>query len=163
MNTRQRRPRIPEFRFRVLIIGRANAGKTSILQRVCETTESPIIYRQNGVGKERVRAPTLSFPSLISPPTRLHLTRRWMLVPIVLLFGTSKHGASEASTASTMNLCSPIIWVTLFTILAESNRVAQRNLKFCKNSFDASAEKGDCETDCMQYGLHPPVLAITNN
>ncbi|KAH8983047.1 hypothetical protein EDB86DRAFT_2811887, partial [Lactarius hatsudake] len=32
-------------RFRVLIIGRANAGKTSILQRICETTESPIIYR----------------------------------------------------------------------------------------------------------------------
>jgi GTPase SAR1 family protein len=31
-------------RFRVLIIGRANAGKTSILQRVCDTTESPEIY-----------------------------------------------------------------------------------------------------------------------
>ena len=31
-------------KFRVLIIGRANAGKTSILQRVCDTTESEI-YR----------------------------------------------------------------------------------------------------------------------
>ncbi|KAJ7189518.1 hypothetical protein GGX14DRAFT_333981, partial [Mycena pura] len=32
---------------RVLIIGRANAGKTSILQRVChwQSTESPVIYR----------------------------------------------------------------------------------------------------------------------
>jgi len=29
----------------VLVLGRANAGKTSILQRVCETTESPKIYR----------------------------------------------------------------------------------------------------------------------
>ena len=29
--------RIPNIRFRVLIIGRANAGKTSILQRVCNT------------------------------------------------------------------------------------------------------------------------------
>ncbi|KAH9054969.1 hypothetical protein EDB87DRAFT_1540138, partial [Lactarius vividus] len=33
--------RIPKIQFRVLIIGRANAGKTSILQRVCETTGQP--------------------------------------------------------------------------------------------------------------------------
>ena len=33
------------FFFRVLIIGRANAGKTSILQRICDTTESPAITR----------------------------------------------------------------------------------------------------------------------
>ncbi|KAF8264780.1 hypothetical protein EI94DRAFT_1737693 [Lactarius quietus] len=38
--------RLPKFRFRVLVVGRANAGKTSILQRVCETTESPTIYRE---------------------------------------------------------------------------------------------------------------------
>ncbi|KAH9027831.1 hypothetical protein EDB85DRAFT_94578 [Lactarius pseudohatsudake] len=46
MNTQLPRRRIPEVRFRVLIIGRANAGKTSILQRICETTESPVIYRE---------------------------------------------------------------------------------------------------------------------
>ncbi|KAH9019998.1 hypothetical protein EDB84DRAFT_1565852 [Lactarius hengduanensis] len=45
MNTQQPR-RLPEIKFRVLIIGRANAGKTSILQRVCETTESPVINRE---------------------------------------------------------------------------------------------------------------------
>jgi len=44
--------RIPDLRFRVLVIGRANAGKTSILQRVCDTTESPKIYR----GGEEVRS-----------------------------------------------------------------------------------------------------------
>ena len=50
---RQRpRRRNPEFQFRVLIVGRANAGKTSILQRVCETTESPIIYRRRLGAKE---------------------------------------------------------------------------------------------------------------
>ncbi|KAH9051709.1 hypothetical protein EDB87DRAFT_1693810 [Lactarius vividus] len=47
MDTQQPRRRIPEIRFRVLIIGRANAGKTSILQRICETTESPVIYHRN--------------------------------------------------------------------------------------------------------------------
>ncbi|KAH9054680.1 hypothetical protein EDB87DRAFT_1834670 [Lactarius vividus] len=48
---RQHRRQIPEVQFRVLIIGRANAGKTSILQRICETTESPVIYQ----GGEEVR------------------------------------------------------------------------------------------------------------
>ncbi|KAJ7913608.1 hypothetical protein B0H13DRAFT_1612399 [Mycena leptocephala] len=37
--------RLPNVQFRVLVAGRANAGKTSILQRVCETTESPEIYK----------------------------------------------------------------------------------------------------------------------
>jgi GTPase SAR1 family protein len=36
---------VPGLQFRVLVLGRANAGKTTILQRVCETTESPKIYR----------------------------------------------------------------------------------------------------------------------
>ncbi|KAN0127831.1 hypothetical protein V8E53_014387 [Lactarius tabidus] len=52
---------LPEITFRVLTIGRANAGKTSILQRVCETTESPVIYRrtEDWSGQvEEVRAPT---------------------------------------------------------------------------------------------------------
>lgn len=35
-------------RFRVLVIGRANSGKTTLLQRVCNTTESPIVRDQNG-------------------------------------------------------------------------------------------------------------------
>ncbi|KAN0082400.1 hypothetical protein V8E55_008195 [Tylopilus felleus] len=35
-------------RFRILVIGRANAGKTTLLQRVCRTTESPIIHDQRG-------------------------------------------------------------------------------------------------------------------
>ncbi|KAI6115748.1 hypothetical protein EV401DRAFT_2198061 [Pisolithus croceorrhizus] len=40
-------------RFRILVMGRANAGKTTILQRVCNTTDQPEIF--NGKG-ERVDA-----------------------------------------------------------------------------------------------------------
>jgi hypothetical protein len=51
-------PRV-NVRFRVLIVGRANAGKTSILQRVCDTTESPEIYRIDSSGsRELVRSPS---------------------------------------------------------------------------------------------------------
>ncbi|KIM51174.1 hypothetical protein SCLCIDRAFT_143853 [Scleroderma citrinum Foug A] len=34
--------------FRILIVGRANAGKTTILQRVCATTKRPKIFDGNG-------------------------------------------------------------------------------------------------------------------
>lgn len=40
--------RIP--RFRILVMGRANAGKTTILQRVCNTADQPEIF--NGKGKK---------------------------------------------------------------------------------------------------------------
>ena len=34
--------------FRILVTGRSNAGKTTLLQRVCKTTELPEIYDSNG-------------------------------------------------------------------------------------------------------------------
>ncbi|KAG1733785.1 hypothetical protein EDB19DRAFT_2041078 [Suillus lakei] len=37
-------------RFRILIVGRANAGKTTILQKVCNTRDNPEIY--NSAGKK---------------------------------------------------------------------------------------------------------------
>ncbi len=55
MDTKQSRP-IPNIIFRVLIIGRANSGKTTILQRVCDTTDSPTIYRRiSGGERKKVR------------------------------------------------------------------------------------------------------------
>jgi len=75
MDTQQPPRRLPKIKFRVLIIGRANAGKTSILQRVCDTTESPVVYRQKGFDdEERVRC--LSFidsASLVSPSHQIRL------------------------------------------------------------------------------------------
>jgi GTPase SAR1 family protein len=35
-------------RFRVLVIGRANAGKTTICQKMCNTTDPPVVRDQNG-------------------------------------------------------------------------------------------------------------------
>jgi GTPase SAR1 family protein len=37
-------------RFRILVVGRANAGKTTLLQKVCNTTEKPQIF--DGEGEE---------------------------------------------------------------------------------------------------------------
>jgi GTP-binding protein EngB required for normal cell division len=38
--------------FRILVIGRANAGKTTLLKRVCNTPDDPCIYNE---GKNLVR------------------------------------------------------------------------------------------------------------
>ena len=84
MDRQEARRRIPKIPFRVLIIGRANAGKTSILQRVCETTNSPTIYR----GRDLVRGSALLSAGLSSLPTRLNLSRPWTLVTIVLFRGS---------------------------------------------------------------------------
>ncbi|KAJ8596751.1 hypothetical protein M405DRAFT_725751, partial [Rhizopogon salebrosus TDB-379] len=35
-------------RFRILVVGRANAGKTTLLQRICNTTEKPEIFDRKG-------------------------------------------------------------------------------------------------------------------
>jgi len=35
-------------RFRVLVIGRSNAGKTTLLQRICNTTELPEVFNPDG-------------------------------------------------------------------------------------------------------------------
>jgi len=50
MDTPQDLPKATNVQFRVLIIGKANAGKTSILQRVCDTTERPEIYSVDSSG-----------------------------------------------------------------------------------------------------------------
>src|SRR5438034_3762723 len=49
--------------FRILVIGRANAGKTTLLKRVCNTTDEPCIYDEEG--KNLVRFPL--------KPTKSHL------------------------------------------------------------------------------------------
>ena len=46
-------------RFRILVIGRANAGKTTLLQRVCNTTEDPCIYDKNNKNLVSVYKPEL--------------------------------------------------------------------------------------------------------
>jgi nicotinamide riboside kinase len=42
--------RFPNIKFRVLIVGRESAGKASIMQKVADTTESPVIYRLDKSG-----------------------------------------------------------------------------------------------------------------
>ena len=35
-------------RFRILVMGRSNAGKTTILKKVCDTTDEPMIFGPSG-------------------------------------------------------------------------------------------------------------------
>ena len=92
MDTQQPPHRLPKIKFRVLIIGRANAGKTSILQRVCDTTESPVIYRRKGLRKERVRCLSfVNFASLVSPPDQIQFDPSIEVGDIVPFIGYDWH------------------------------------------------------------------------
>jgi septin family protein len=46
--------------FRILVIGRANAGKTTLLKRVCNTDDDPCIYNENGENQVRGHHPSPS-------------------------------------------------------------------------------------------------------
>ena len=52
-------------RFRILVIGRANAGKTTLLQRVCNTTEDPCIYDENNKNMASLHKPEDEFCFLV--------------------------------------------------------------------------------------------------
>ena len=119
----QTEPHVPLIRFRVLVIGRANAGKTTILQRVCETTESPIIDR----GRMTVRNSStflrvISYCGQVTLEPSMDVSDNGTLSSVA-----SKHEASEASIVSTTRLCSPITKVMFSTILRESRRVMKRD------------------------------------
>ena len=105
-DTQQILPIVPnDVRFRVLIIGRANAGKTSILQRVCDTTDSPEIYRLGPEG-ERVQVRShsqwrLRFDdSIIWSGSTRRITRGWKRL---FLLVTADHEVSPCSVACIMS------------------------------------------------------------
>ena len=79
-------PKAPnDVRFRVLIIGRANAGKTSILQRVCDTTESPEIYSvdESGARNRVCSRPWSYFQSHLQ--SRLNSALRWRFGRLIFI------------------------------------------------------------------------------
>ena len=64
-------------RFRILIIGRANSGKTTILQKICKTDENPDIFNSKG---EKVRS-----MSLLSLTDRKSVSRSTLMLSNHLL------------------------------------------------------------------------------
>jgi hypothetical protein len=80
MATKQSLPHLPDpedVKLRILIIGRANAGKTSILQRVCDTTKSPVIYRRDQSGTHKKVRPRSQSHFRSHRPARLNSTLQW--------------------------------------------------------------------------------------
>ena len=63
-------------RFRILVIGRANAGKTTLLKRVCNTTEEPCIYDENNNNLVRFSLSVAPTPPLITLDNRSIQTQR---------------------------------------------------------------------------------------
>jgi hypothetical protein len=63
------------IQFRVLVLRRANTGKTTILQWVCNTTESSTIYQRGKHGREEeVRGPNFVCESDLTDQFELELS-----------------------------------------------------------------------------------------
>lgn len=60
--------------FRILVIGRANAGKTTLLKRVCNTTEDPCIYdeKKNNLVRHLLRGLLFAYRPSTASSNRLH-------------------------------------------------------------------------------------------
>ena len=122
-------PHVLNVQFRVLIIGRANAGKTSILQRVCDTTESPVIYRSgpSGTGGQVCAYSQWRFQFLCSIQVKLDHT---IEVRCAFSFdlATADHEDPVDSVAFTtlrMNLSSQATMDTFSTIPADLRQVVK--------------------------------------
>jgi hypothetical protein len=159
MNAQHILPRFPIVKFRVLIIGRRNAGKTAILQRVCDTTQSPEIIR---VGSSRTRyavrfLPCVSLHLIISPgwTTRIFHKGRACLFLMVTADREAPACASVGSITSRTNWCSQTIPVMFSTTPAGLKPAVQMRLGSCKILFVLSPGRGNWRIDCMRYGLFP--------
>jgi hypothetical protein len=85
MATQENLPILPyDLKLRVLIIGRANAGKTSILQRVCNTTESPVIYSVDPSGDRKQVRTRPWWHSRSKCMARFNSNLRWRLGRLIL-------------------------------------------------------------------------------
>ena len=131
MASQQNQFRAPNVKFRVLIIGRANAGKTSILQRVCDTTESPKIYRldQSGQRSEVRSRSWWHWHPQSHRPVRFNLTLQLRLDSHILVatahLDRDDRGCSVGSMTSTMNSFLKNMMVIFSTTRADSRLVVR--------------------------------------
>ena len=65
--------------FRVLVIGRANAGKTTILQKVCNTSDKPEIFDSKG---NKVRLHCANDRHNADVPVIIRSTHHWLRPPL---------------------------------------------------------------------------------
>jgi GTPase SAR1 family protein len=63
-------------RCRILAIGRANAGKTTLLKRICDSVDDPIVYKPvehvNEEGKTEIIMEKVD-PSVVNPSDQVYI------------------------------------------------------------------------------------------
>ena len=75
--------------FRILVLGRSNAGKTTLLQHVCNTTELPEIFNAKG---EKVKS------------SSCRIRRSFLMDGISQIDPTTVQGSLEVSQPTTRSL-----------------------------------------------------------
>ena len=143
--------------FRILIIGRSNAGKTTILKKVCNSIEEPMIFSPEG---ERVRGILSCVQSiLVNRSCRLmhqlstlltrseSVTSNEMFLTLFMVYTYS-----VGSTISTTNWFLKAIQGSYFTTLADSKQVLSASWSWWKNLSKFERTAITWLTNCMLSG-----------
>ena len=138
-------------RFRVLIIGKANAGKTTILQRVCNTKEQPKIFNSQG---RKVCVIHIHFAiewfywkidsSELNPTAKVIKN-----LFVVMSFSTS---GSEECTTLTMQWYLTAIQDMSSMILVALKQVVHQSWMVSRASYNAGQQKSVWSNSYMPYG-----------
>jgi GTPase SAR1 family protein len=138
-----RRRQLPPFQFRVLVIGRASAGKTTILQRVCGTSKNPTVRQ-----KERSNAQNAG-NDVLKPShevrTSLHPSKRNADERLLRTY-------SVVSIISRMSYYSKTTLGSFSTILKALNVGRMGSSKSFKTLFGISQPPRNCIKGCMLSG-----------
>ena len=143
--------RVPKATFRVLIVGRANAGKTTILHRVFGLTESPEIYRVGPSGRrKRVRSRSYLMALSIPSSTQVQLespgvtvSGGWGCLFLPATIDREDPACSVACITSRTNSSSQVTKVTFFTTPADSKLAVTTSWRLCKILCVASRGRGN--------------------
>ena len=126
-------------RFRILVIGRANAGKTTLLQRVCNTTEKPKIFDREGKqvsstfhGTSGSPADKIAIRSMLMQWSHqsMYVCTHWRTV-----LGKLMIHISVGTTTSKMNWCSEATQILSFMTHADLKPEVKMNSRRWRNSF----------------------------
>ena len=115
-------------RFRILVIGRANAGKTTLLKRVCSTAEEPCIYDEKNNNLVRL------LPVCCFNPTTNHSTitdqsncRGTLFALRIIPSFSNLHQARNPRHQPSIRLCQqPPIYLPWFSRLRDWRRIPDK-------------------------------------
>ena len=153
--------------FRVLIIGRSNAGKTTILKKVCNSIDEPMILSPSGekvrgilscvrlIFKNRITCRLMHRSSTLLTRSESMTTSTEMFLILLTVYIYSVE-----STISTTNWFLKAIQISYSTTLADSKQALSTSWSWWKNLSEIERIQMSYLTSCMPSGTVTKLLSL---